>query len=105
MHSWMNTFNSIMLLNVETVLSAFMNWLKKSSRTQKQTQTHHCCKVIEGPAGGPEPKGFRKRVPSRQSQRWKMKNNESGWTHLTQRLDYMWLICPYVYITPKIQPL
>jgi hypothetical protein len=26
--------------------------IKKSSRTQKQTQTHHCCEVIEGPVGG-----------------------------------------------------
>jgi hypothetical protein len=25
--------------------------IKKSSRTQKQTQTHHCREVIEGPAG------------------------------------------------------
>ena len=25
--------------------------IKKSSRTQKQTQTHHCCQVIEGPPG------------------------------------------------------
>jgi hypothetical protein len=32
--------------------------IKKSSRTQKQTQTHHCLEVIEGPAGGLYQKDF-----------------------------------------------
>jgi hypothetical protein len=25
--------------------------IKKSSQTQRRTQTHHCCEVIEGPPG------------------------------------------------------
>ncbi len=33
-------------------------WIKKSSRTQKRTQTHHCCEVIEGPAGDLNQKDF-----------------------------------------------
>jgi hypothetical protein len=37
--------------------------IKKSSRTQKQTQTHHCHKVIEGPPGGPYRKDFEREPP------------------------------------------
>jgi hypothetical protein len=48
----MDTFSSIVLLNAcpRRALGTH-EWIKKSSRTQKRTQTHHCRKVIEGPAG------------------------------------------------------
>jgi hypothetical protein len=37
--------------------------IKKSSRTQKRTQTHHCRKVIEGSPGGPYQKDFEREPP------------------------------------------
>jgi hypothetical protein len=37
--------------------------IKKSSRTQKRTQTHHCREVIEGPPGGPYRKCFEREPP------------------------------------------
>jgi hypothetical protein len=37
--------------------------IKKSSRTQKRTQTHHCREVIEGPPGGPYRKYFEREPP------------------------------------------
>ncbi len=37
--------------------------IKKSSRTQKRTQTHHCREVIEGPPGGPYQKDFEREPP------------------------------------------
>ena len=37
--------------------------IKKSSRTQKRTQTHHCREVIEGPPGGQYRKDFEREPP------------------------------------------